>query len=324
MIVTPEQCLGYLKPFSDSCQTIAPGLQDKLERWKRQEQRKGLSPLEHLFIEHHIGKKSLNYLSAATAINENTLKKLFGDYGLPTRTRAEAIAVSWEDPDMRQNHRASMRKKFEEPGYRKRQAAGTQRHLEKKWADEKYRQQKSDEMKQRWEHDSAFRERTVLATRQSRLQTNLRQLPIRTIKGERKDIGYAQSTWEANLARIFTLLGQPYSTHVRYDVAVPEDDQDLFGKKDIATSIDFIVQRSSNRNIGYEIIAHPTENSKDLKKTQYVTTQHGIPVRIITERAYHRLQKRFKDRISKHQTLAGWEIPKRNLRTHPDIYGKRS
>src|SRR3989344_3447870 len=65
-------------------------------------------------------------------------------------------------------------------------AEATLRTLEEQWTDE------------------AYRERDAEAKRKARFEgNNLTKYHLPTISGIRRDIGYAQSTWEANLARIF-------------------------------------------------------------------------------------------------------------------------
>lgn len=167
-------------------------------------------------------------------------------------------------------------------------------------------------LEERWQ-DQEFRQRNAEAVRQARLNPdNLSRYHLPTIYGERWDIDFAQSSWEANLARVLRLVGRGYLPHQRLRL----DDGSLFG-------VDFLTLDRRGRMVAYEIMVHPQEDPKGWDKLEEAISNYpNIVFRIVDHGFYDRLKNRFAQRISQDSNLAGWEDKDDNLRTNPQKYGR--
>jgi hypothetical protein len=56
----------------------------------------------------------------------------------------------------------------------------------------------------------------------------MKRFPLPTIAGERKDMGFAQSAWEANLHRVIKLSGRDYETHMPLKISLPAKETVVF------------------------------------------------------------------------------------------------
>lgn len=110
MILPPEEIIDYLLKTGDYRKNHYRKTIDKLDSWKSRKKLRGLSPIDHLFIEHQIGQKSLVQLSDETEISNQGIANLFEKYNLPYLTKAEAVRKNWEDPDFRERNAEAVRK----------------------------------------------------------------------------------------------------------------------------------------------------------------------------------------------------------------------
>ena len=180
------------------------------------------------------------------------------------------------------------------------------------------------ELYERWQ-DPKFRKRNAEAVRNARFNPeNLSLYKLPTIQGYRKDIGFeAQSSWEANLARIFQYLETEYYPHEKFDLNVSDKYGGLFDSDKTSVQIDFLVRNQRGKLILYEIMASHLEGEKDLAKLEMLVEQYPLPLRIITPKKYHRLERLFKEKIQNSEEFFGWEDSKDNLITNPEKYKKR-
>ena len=159
--------------------------------------------------------------------------------------------------------------------------------------------------------DPEFRQRNAEGVRQVRLNpANLVRYHLPTISGERWDVGFTQSAWEANLARILHLIGRENLIH-----------EVLRLSNGHFFELDFLTINPRGNLVGYEIMAHPLENPEGWAKLERVITEYPyITFRVIDHRFYRRLERRFTERISLDPRFAGWEERGDNLRTNPQKY----
>ena len=115
MIIEPENIVNYLNPFSDKYDSIRKTTKDKLLKQKEEKGMHGLPSLEHIFIEHQVGKISLRKLALEIEINLETIRNLFKKYELPTFTQAEAVRENWKDEEFRKRQAEAVREARNDP-----------------------------------------------------------------------------------------------------------------------------------------------------------------------------------------------------------------
>ena len=85
---------------------------EKLKKWKKVRGLIGLSPIDHLFLEYHAGKSTVE-LGKETELSWDTIINLFREYKLPMLTQAEAsrenILLHWKDPEFRKRNADAVR-----------------------------------------------------------------------------------------------------------------------------------------------------------------------------------------------------------------------
>ncbi len=170
--------------------------------------------------------------------------------------------------------------------------------------------------------DPEFRARQAEGTREARLNSkNAGKFYLPTIQGTRKDIGYAKSTWEANLARVFSYIGREYLMHEKMKLTIANEQKYLF--KDIKSDmgVDFIVTDPRGNLKIYEIMAHPFKDPKGVAKLEMLAEQYPtIKIKPVSARLYRRLEQRFQERINGDARFAGWEQKEDNVRDNPAKY----
>ncbi|MBI3051633.1 hypothetical protein HYY74_04190 [Candidatus Woesearchaeota archaeon] len=240
---------------------------------------------------------------------------------------AEGVRRNWQDKDFRQRQaegtRRELYRRWQDKDFRQRQAEGTRRELYRRWQDEDFRQRNAEGVRRNWQ-DEDFRQRNAEGVRRARLDPGkIDRYTIPTIAGYRTDIGYAQSTWEANVARVLHCLGREYSRRIIFELEVPPEFSELFPSDRTDMSIDFLVRDRRGNRIIYEIMAHPLKDPQGYAKLELLAQQQPLRVVAITEKMYRRLRITFEDRINSTPGLAGWETKYDNLRTNPEKYGRR-
>lgn len=217
---------------------------------------------------------------------------------------AEGVRKKWQDPGYKEKHAEAMRKRWQDPEYRERHAQAIKRSASRVWA------------------DLGFRERNAEGTRRARSDPkNAGKYYLPTFKGYRKDIAFhAQSSWEANFARVLMYCGREFLTGETFRLQVPQDSRHLFVSNVTEMHVDFVSLDSRGNPLIYEIMAHPLENPVGFAKLEMLIQQYPVSVRVIDPPFYERLKKRFEDKINSTSFLSGWETGKDNLKTNPQKY----
>lgn len=162
-----------------------------------------------------------------------------------------------------------------------------------------------------------------LIAQEARLDpANRDRMVLPTIHGFRSDVGfYAQSAWEANVARVFQLIGRDYVIGANLRLEVTEDFQDIFQGPETIFNVDFSTIDSRGRTVMFELMAHPLEDPEGWAKLEMARRQYPeLVIRAIDERFYERLRDRFEDAINDSPQFHGWERTGFNLRTHPEVF----
>ena len=177
-------------------------------------------------------------------------------------------------------------------------------------------------LQSRRQTDPEFRKRNAEAVRRARLNPkNIGKYSVRAIYGDRNDIGPAQSTWEANFARILTYCGKDFYIREKFRLRVPEEYRYLFNSEETEANIDFVVKQPRGNWVLYEIMAHPLEGKRDYAKLEMLRQQYPkTKLHIIDAKFYDRLRSYFEGRINSDMRFSGWETEKDNLRTNPKRY----
>jgi len=227
-----------------------------------------------------------------------------------------------QDPEFRIKGAKARSERFMDSTYRK-QASEVQRQIALAlWEDSEYRAKLSETHKALWQ-DPEYRKNQGAALRTARLDpANRDHMVLPTIHGFRSDIGfYAQSAWEANIARVFQLICREYVVGINLRLDVTEDFQEFFQDSETTFNIDFSTIDGRGRTVMYELMAHPLETPLDWAKLEMARRQNpDLLFRAIDENFYNRLQKRFENAINSDPQLHGWEKTGFNLRTHPEIF----
>ena len=147
----------------------------------------------------------------------------------------------------------------QDPDFMHSMTEGNRAMLRERWQDPEFRAQIAEaariELQERCRRDPEFRQRLIESSRQARLDpANLGRYVLPTIYGERWDVGFAQSSWEANLARVISYSEREFLVHEPLRLA----DGSLF-------ELDFLTLDNRERWVGYEIMAYPLEVLRDGK-----------------------------------------------------------
>lgn len=191
------------------------------------------------------------------------------------------------------------------------------------WEDPGYRTKLTDIHIAQWQ-DPEYRDNQGAALRAARLDpANRDRMVLPTIHGFRSDVGfYAQSAWEANVARVFQIIGRNYAIGANLRLEVTEDFQDIFQASETIFNVDFSTVDNRGRTVMYELMAHPLEDPEGWAKLEMARRQYPeLVIRAIAEGFYERLRDRFEDAINDNPQFHGWERTGLNLRTHPEIFG---
>lgn len=291
MIVPEEELVKYLGNQISSLEGIVQrGTLEKLGEYAKgledsSIKDEGLSLIDYLFLKHQQENKSLVTIARETGIARGTLRRIFDHYKLPTLQQAEAVKRNWEDPQFRERNAEATRRNWEDPQFKKRQAE---------------------------------------AVSKARLDPkNIARYYLPTIKGYRGDVGFdAQSSWEANFARILICCGRKFYTGETFILEVPTEYREIIGSDKTKMRVDFVSETPRGDIVMYEIMAHPLEEPIGYAKLELLIQQHPVDVHIIDKRLYKRLEAHFKARIDNDPMLAGWETSQDNLRTNPRRYGR--
>lgn len=240
------------------------------------------------------------------------------------KKQSEKMLQQWEDPEFRAQHTernsAAMSLRWQDPDYR----AGMLAQLKAYRDDPAFRAASVERTLKRWAEDEGYRNTVAEALRRSteeRIQLGL--LPLSSVHGLRRDLGfYAFSTWEANLARVFAFMNWAYQSRVPFELEVPDEFQEKYGMP--ATSIfhlDFLTLSPGDRLRGTEIMVHPYKNPIGWAKVRLFREQHPeIPLRLISDRYYGRLERGYRDLIEADSRFCGWETKEDNLFSNPDKF----
>ncbi|GEM_PF-4132993 len=250
--------------------------------------------------------------------------------------KSRYMLEAWNDEERRQKFIEGIKRSWEDP-LRKEKAASV---LKEKWLDPLYRTKMislledpefqkrringaQTELYQRWRENPSFREKIAEASRRARLDPqNTDKYYLPSIQGFRRDINfYAQSMWEANIARILIYCDREFYTREIFRLNVPQRYTTLFNQRETELSVDFVIKDPRDNIILYEIMAHPLENPLGITKLEMLVEQYPqLNLRVIDERTYKRLEKNFKRKINHHSSLIGWEHSEDNVRNNPEKY----
>ncbi len=281
---------------------------------------------------------SLRSLAKELNVNPMFFNELFGRLSLPKLTRIEALRKKWQDQDFRARQAEAARHVWQDPEFRAKnaeiiqqlwrdpdfrikQADAARRMFEARWQDPDFKSKKADASRQMWQNQE-FREKIAEAVRRARMNPdNLSRYKLPTIYGYRKDVGFAQSAWEANLARVLSLIGRDYQSHQVFELDISDSYQDFFNDTRTSLDIDFLTVDKRGRVVGYEIMAHPLEDPASWVKLELVGSQFPrITFKVVSSKFYRRLAMRFSKRINEDPRFAGWENQQDNLKNNPQKY----
>ena len=209
---------------------------------------------EFLRVARNEQRKSMAHMAREMGFNNHhVLKRIFESYKLPTLTQYEAAV-------------RIMYQLNQETEFRERSAKATREELYRRWQDPKFIEKQAKAARRsilQLKQNPEFRERGAEATRRTRLNpSNIDKYRLPTIQGYRNDIGfYAQSTWEANFARILIYCAKQFQNREKFSprefytrenlrLQVTEEFKHLFDSKEIEKSIDFVV-KNMKELLGY-------------------------------------------------------------------------
>lgn len=284
-------------------------------------------------------QNGINPLAKQIGLNNKTLGKFYDQLGIPRPSLAEVnrriLKAHWQDPDFVERHaewsRQSLQERRQDEAFQGHRLAG----LRKKWEDPDYREARAEFLRRK-RLDPDFNDRMNKAiikarqdpaykeiTRRRRLNpNNIANYTLPTIQGERRDIGfYAQSAWEANIARVLMYCGRAFYSREAFRLSVPPEYQDTFTADITEMSVDFITLDPRGNLQAYEIMAHPAEYSIGWMKLKLLIEQYPyLDVRPIIPKFYRAIRRHFQKRINADSRFAGWETKKDNLRNNPSKY----
>ncbi len=344
MKVQREEIADYLLSTNGWEENRSANTVKKIKKWKKKKSLHGLSPIEHLFIEHQLGRKSTHELAKEAEISQQTIFNMLKKYNLPTLTQAEAVREKWQDPEFRERQAEAVREKWKDPEFRERNAEATREMLYDRWKDEEFRKRNAEAVREKWKDpefrekqaeavremlydrwkDPEFREKQAEAVRENWKDEEFRKRnaeavriartsPATRIKGYRVDINKnAETTWEANLHRIINYCNRKEVRGKIFELTRPSELSDIIKVESPKLRLDLLVKDPRGNLVGYEIVTHPQRKTYEI--AQLAEQQHGIKVIIITERRYQRLEDWFRKKI------AYWENPQDNIRINPRKY----
>lgn len=267
------------------------------------------------------------------------------------RTQADKMRAKWENPEYRAAHREMMLARWADPDYRERHAQMNRDRTYDSETLDGFRERGSTILKALWE-DPEFRARQIDRSRAhmntmrqnpkfieagieaSRLRLrNLWQNPeyrarmreklvLSTIYGYRSDIDFnANSTWEANIARVLTHIGRDFVTRQDLEIVTTQEQSHLFSASKTTFTVDFVTLDNRGNFVIYEIMAHPFKDP--IGWTKFMLAKEQYPqfrFVAITKEMYERIRARFEDRINNDPQFHGWENKNDNLKTNPLKY----
>lgn len=214
----------------------------------------------------------------------------------------EGIREFWADPER-------VAKKLEKitPEQRKMKAEIMAQISNRLWSDPQHREKIVNSDRRRW------RRRGYEDSRNEYLPTN---------SGFRRDIGFnAKSCWEANIARILLFCGREFTRNFPLEITIEQEYEDIFEPGNSTFFVDFISDNKKGSSKVYEIIAHYLENPIGIAKADMLLHQYpNMPIKIIDQKTYKRLQNHFKDRINEDPRFVGWEETGYNIKTNPEDF----
>lgn len=317
MIVPEEELSSHILSELNSLEgKVIRSTLSKLRAYSRYTTREFYLPvLDYLFLAHQIGNRSMGELAKEVGISRVTLSNIFDVLRLPRLTHEEAvkrevelgIGVHGVNIETGENYRDIGRKKIVELRLGA-LALTTEEH-------QKHGRYGWNKATQNPDFKSAGK--------RARLNPKvIGRYHISSINGYRSDIGFnAQSTWEANFARILIYCGRKFSVREKFALKVPEEYMHLFKSDETILSVDFAAKDPKGNSVFYEIMAHPLEGREGSAKLEMLLQQYpGINLRVIDRRFYDRVKVHFEERIKSAPYLHGWETPEDNLRTNPGKY----
>ena len=140
-----------------------------------------------------------------------------------------------------------------------------------------------------------------------------------SLGGYRKDIGhFVRSTWEANIARVFMVMGEKYLYEPqRFVLDITEDYRYLFPKADKTTYLpDF------ENGHYYEVKGSFDMEGGILSFAKFLMfiEQYQVHLEIIDAPVYHKLEEEFAQAVNSDKRLCGWETLTDNIKTKPSKY----
>lgn len=259
--------------------------------------------LDYVLIQHQREGRSITEIAQECNLPLMTFLRVLDRYDIPTRSKKEGIKIKWQDLE-----------------FKSKRVEASRKLLDRLKQDPIFRAKSAEATRTTWQ-DLEFRAKIVEAQRNARLDPDRAgRYHLYSFQGVRKDVGYAKSTWEANLMRIFTFLGREYITHEKVPLQVSEKYRQLFKNINTYCEIDFVVT-DPRRNIHIYEIMNFTKGVQGKAKLEMLAEQSlGVKVRLITPRFYNRLKKRFKEHINQDPKFAGWEDKEDNIRNNPSKY----
>ncbi|MBI2581305.1 hypothetical protein HYV85_05895 [Candidatus Woesearchaeota archaeon] len=280
-----------------------------------------------------------DYQKRVAQTSRETMYRLKQDPEFRKKQAAASSAVFhnlWDNPEFAQEVAERGRKQFNErwkdAGFRQRQHDGLEKELEKRWHDpeanpafrERFAETHKKSTRQLWENPQ-FRKKIAEASRDARYRPEglNSRTHIPSIHGYRRDIGfYAQSMWEANLARAFMTSHANFSRRQTFQLRVPEEHRQAIGSEKTDLTVDFAVRDPKTHKVTlYEVMAHPLEAPVGRIKLELLRQQFPqFRVVAVDPKYYETLRNEFAAKISRSGWLCGWETTKDNLRTNPEKY----
>lgn len=299
-----------------------------IERWQDEEYRKKQTQV----IKAMLSKRWQDpaFKEKMSALRGALNKKRWQDPDFRARNAA-ATKAKWQDQSFRERNIASIRKLWQDLGFRARIAEANRAELARRWQDPEYRRRQAERgraiLRGLWQ-DSQFREMMIAVSKvkwddpdfrqKNREALNRARLTaekqgryyLPTIQGERRDIGYAKSAWEANVKRVLLFVGREVLTNEALKLS-----------NGTQFEIDFVTTKADGGFKLYEIMAHPLENPEGWDKLNLAQIEYPeFNITPITRRMYHRIARRFQARIDADPNFCGWEREGDNLRDNPQKY----
>ena len=251
------------------------------------------------------------------------MKKMWNDLTPEERIKHSHFTRLWKNPQFREQRLADLKVLLADEEYQQKRRVG----MQVKWADPEYRE-KMTELSRRQitnlNRTTNQLEKAAEGIRKLRSDPeSAKRFKLSTIQGYRRDIGYfAESAWEANVARVLMLRQEDFYPKESVILEVAPEYKHLF-KFDITQfTIDFVaVDQQDDNLIAYELMAHPLEDPVGLAKAAMFKVQFPhINLRLIKFDEYSQMRKLYSKQINSLPQFCGWETSKDNLRLNPDKY----